>query len=114
MAVAITKARWARCRKKELSIPRRCAKVEAAIKTGMAILASTLGQSKASILVERAGKIILNPKNKRKTTIIVRDFFIQDKERSTRLGEKDLGVLSRLFLSYSASLVSAKEVVDDM
>ena len=113
MAVAITKARWARCRKKELSIPRRCAKVEAAIKTGMAILASTLGQSKASILVERAGEIILNPKNKRKTTIVVRD-FIQDKERSTRLGKRDLGVLSRLFLSYSASLVSAKEVVEDM
>ena len=40
--------------------------------------------------------------------------FIEDKERSTRLGERDLGVLSRLFLSYSASLVSAKEVVKDM
>ena len=79
MAVAITKARWARCRKKELSIHRRCAKVEAAIKTGMAILASNLGQSKASILVERAGKIILNPKNKRKTTIVVRDFLIKIK-----------------------------------
>ena len=79
MAVAITKARWARCRKKELSIPRRCAKVEAAIKTGMAILASTLGQSEASILVERAGEIILNQKNKRKTTIVVRDFLIKIK-----------------------------------
>ena len=74
MAVAITKARWARCRKKELSIPKRCAKVEAAIKTGMAMLASTLGQSEASILVERAGEIILNP-NKCKTTIVVRKFY---------------------------------------
>ena len=79
MAVAVTKARWARCQKKELSIPRRCAKVEAAIKTGIAILASTLGQSKASILVERAGEIILNPKNKHKTTIVVRDFLFKIK-----------------------------------
>ena len=79
MAVAITKARWARCRKKELSIPRCCAKVEAAIKMGMAILASTLGQSKASILVGRAGKIILNPKNKRKTLIVVRNFLFKIK-----------------------------------
>ena len=80
MAVAITKSRWARCRKKELSIPRRCAKVEAAIKTGMAILASTLGQSKASILVKREGKNILNPKIKRKTTIVVRSFLLKIRE----------------------------------
>ena len=79
MAEAITKARWARCRKKELSIPRCCAKVEAAIKTGMAMLASTLGQSKANILAEEQAKFVLNPKNKRKTTIVVRDFYLKIK-----------------------------------
>ena len=86
MTVAITKASQAMCKKKVFSMPRRCAKVEAAIKTGMAILASTLGQSKASILVGRAGKIILNQKNKRKTTIVVRDFYLKIKKRSTLLG----------------------------
>ena len=75
MAVAITKARWVRCRKKELSIPRRCAKVEAAIKTGIAILASTLGQSKASILVERAGEIILNTKINVKLQLLLGIFY---------------------------------------
>ena len=79
MAVAITKARWARCRKKELSIPRCCAKVEAAIKTGMAILASTLVQSEASTLVERAGKIILNSKINVKLQLLLRIFLFKIK-----------------------------------
>ena len=74
-----------------LSIPRRCAKVEAAIKTGMAMLASTLGQSKASILVERAGKIILNPKSKRKTTIVVRNFYLKIKRDQQGCVRRNVG-----------------------
>ena len=50
MTVAITKASQAMNRKKVFSMPRRCAKLEAAIRMGIAMLTITLGQSKESIL----------------------------------------------------------------
>ena len=92
MTVAITKASQAMCRKKVFSMPRRCAKVEAAIRTGTAMLTITLGQREESILKGKIQtRLHLTQKMRTEKLIVVRGFY-SDEERSTKLRKGNFGV----------------------
>ena len=59
-------------------MPRRCAKVEAAIRTGIAMLTITLGQSKESILKgKKQRRLHFNPKMRTEKLIVERGFLFR-------------------------------------
>ena len=82
----------------ELSRPRRCAKVEAAIKWEWLCWQALKDKARLVFWLKEQAKLYLTQKVNVKLQLLL-GIFIEDKERSTRLGEKDIGVLSRLFLS---------------